>query len=146
MFQSHPQVSTIISAFHTQGFKELFLTPHLINFHISISFRKWRTQTMKCFNTLPTLLTYSIFWTSTFSFEVQKGHPAHRIVRKKRKGCNKQKILTFFWHIELTTVMSSQIRNAPNVASSWLSWISILITWTEELSVGVRPSKAVNEE
>jgi len=42
--------------------------------------------------------------------------------------------------------MSSQIKNAPNVASSWLSWISMLITWTEELSVGVRLSKAVKEQ
>jgi hypothetical protein len=49
-------------------------------------------------------------------------------------------------NIKLTNVMSSQIKNAPNVASSWLSWISMLITWTEELSVGVRLSKAVKEQ
>jgi hypothetical protein len=49
-------------------------------------------------------------------------------------------------NIKLTNVMSSQIKNAPNVASSWLSWISMLITWTEELSVGVRLSKAVEEQ
>lgn len=30
----------------------------------------------------------------------------------------------------------SQIRKAPIVASSWLSWMSILITCTEAFSVG----------
>jgi hypothetical protein len=103
---------------------------------------------MKYVDILPTILSYSIFWTSIFSFEVEKGHHTHRINSKeKRKRVQQaENSYIFLGHIELTTVMSSQIRNAPNVASSWLSWISILITWTEELSVGARPSKAVNEE
>lgn len=43
----------------------------------------------------------------------------------------KKCILKCLYH---TIVTNSQIRNAPRVASSWLSWISMLITWTGLLS------------
>ena len=36
------------------------------------------------------------------------------------------------------------MRKAPMVASSWLSWMSMLMTWTEALSSGVRFSKSDN--
>lgn len=44
----------------------------------------------------------------------------------------------------ITIVASSHIKNAPIVASSWLSCISILITCTTLLSTGVLDSKSKN--
>lgn len=42
---------------------------------------------------------------------------------------------------QLTKAASSQIIKAPMVASSWLSWMSIFITWTGVFSSGIRASK-----